>query len=66
MNDIEYIKKLEEVIMIDTEKIKENGWKYAGDCQNIIIDDDILSEMRGTNKEYCKEFIKKRFNNMQN
>lgn len=50
--------------MIDTEKIKENGWKYAGDCQNIIIDDDILSEMRGTNKEYCKEFIKKKFNNI--
>lgn len=47
--------------MIDTEKIKENGWKYAGDCQNIIIDDDILSVMRGTNKEYCKEFINKKF-----
>lgn len=50
--------------MIDTEKIKENGWKYAGNCQNIIIDDYILSKMRGTNKEYCKEFIKKKFNNI--
>lgn len=47
--------------MIDTEKIKEDGWKYAGNCQNIIIDNEILSEMRGTNKEYCKEFINKRF-----
>lgn len=50
--------------MIDTEKIKENGWKYAGECQNIIIDDKILSIMRGTNKEYCKEFINKKFKNI--
>lgn len=48
--------------MIDTEKIKENGWKYAGECQNIIIDDKILSEMRGTNKEYCKEFYNIKIN----
>ncbi len=47
--------------MIDTEKIKENGWKYAGDCQNIVIDDKIISEMRGTNKEYCKEVLCKKF-----
>lgn len=47
--------------MIDTEKIKENGWKYAGSCQNIRIDDKILSEIRGTNKEYCKEFMNKKF-----
>jgi len=50
--------------MIDTEKIKENGWKYAGDCQNIIIDDKILSKMRGTNKQYCKEFINIEFKNI--
>lgn len=50
--------------MIDTEKIKENGWMYAGDCQNIIIDDKILSEIRGTNKEYCKEFINRKFKNV--
>lgn len=50
--------------MIDTEKIKENGWKYAGECQNIIIDDKILSEMRGTNKEYCKELLLKKFKNI--
>lgn len=50
--------------MIDTEKIKEKGWKYAGDCQNIIIDDKILSKIRGTNKEYCKEFINKKFKNI--
>ena len=50
--------------MIDTEKIKESGWKYAGECQNIIIDDKILSEMRGTNKEYCKEFINKKLKNI--
>ncbi len=50
--------------MIDTEKIKENGWKYAGDCQNIVIDDTIISEMRGTNKEYCKELLCKKFRNI--
>lgn len=47
--------------MIDTEKTKENGWKYAANCQNIKIDDEILSEIRGTNKEYCKELLCKRF-----
>lgn len=50
--------------MIDTEKTKENGWKYAGNCQNIKIDDEILSEMRGTNKQYCKELLCKRFKNI--
>ena len=50
--------------MIDTEKIKENGWKYAGDCQNIVIDDRIICEMRGTNKEYCKELLSKKFKNV--
>lgn len=50
--------------MIDTEKIKENGWKYAGDCQNLVIDDKIISEMRGTNKEYCKELLCKKFKNI--
>lgn len=47
--------------MIDTEKIKENGWKYAGKYQNIIIDDNIMSEMRGTNRQYCKELLCNRF-----
>lgn len=47
--------------MIDTEKIKENGWKYAGKYQNIIIDDNIMSEMRETNRQYCKELLCNRF-----
>lgn len=50
--------------MIDTETIKENGWKYAGDCQNIVIDDKILDEIRGTNKDFCKQFINQKFNNI--
>ncbi len=50
--------------MIDTEKIKENSWKYAGDSQNLVIDDKIISEMRGTNKEYCKELLCKKFKNI--
>lgn len=50
--------------MIDTEKIKEDGWKYAGSCQNIVIDDKMLAEIRGTNKEYCKNFMNKKFKNI--
>lgn len=50
--------------MIDTETIKEDGWKYAGDCQNIVIDDKILDEIRGTNKDFCKQFINQKFNNI--
>lgn len=47
--------------MIDTESIKENGWKYAGDCLGIKIDDVILGEIRGTNKKYIRELFLKRF-----
>lgn len=37
--------------MIDTEHIKEDGWKYAGDKLGIEIDASILCAMRGTNKK---------------
>ena len=50
--------------MIDTESIKENGWKYAGKCLGIEIDDAILSEIRGTNKKYIRELFGIRFNNV--
>lgn len=49
--------------LIDTEKIKENGWKYAGDCLGININDEILSEIRGTNKKYINKFLIDKFNN---
>lgn len=48
--------------MIDTESIKENGWKYAGDCLGIKIDDMILDEIRGTNKKYIRNLFAKKFN----
>ncbi len=47
--------------MIDTEKIKENGWKYAGECLGITIDNEIMSKIRGTNRQYIKEFLNERF-----
>lgn len=50
--------------LIDTEKIKENGWKYAGDCLGIKIDDEILSEIRGTNKRYIEELVNKKFDHI--
>lgn len=49
--------------LIDTEKIKEDGWKYAGDCIGIDIDYEILSEIRGTNKEYINKYLMDKFNN---
>lgn len=48
--------------MIDTERIKENGWKYAGKCLGIEIDDEILNQIRGTNKKYIREIFSKKFN----
>lgn len=48
--------------MIDTERIKENGWKYAGKCLEIEIDDEILNQIRGTNKKYIREIFSKKFN----
>lgn len=48
--------------MIDTEGIKENGWKYAGECLGIKIDDAILDEIRGTNKKYIRNLFLKKFN----
>lgn len=47
--------------MIDTESIKENGWRYAGKCLGIKIDNEILNKIRGTNKKYIKEFFSKQF-----
>ena len=32
--------------MLDTERIKENGWKYAGKCLGITITDEIISEIK--------------------
>ncbi len=52
--------------LIDTEKIKENGWKYAGDCLGINITDEILSQIRGTNKQYINKFLMDKFNNSFN
>lgn len=49
--------------LIDTEKIKENGWKYAGNCLGIDINDEILSEIRGTNKRFINNFLLNKFNN---
>lgn len=48
--------------LIDTEKIKENGWKYAGKCLGIEINNKILSEIRGTNKEYIKSYLFNKLN----
>ena len=45
-------------------EVTKISWKYAGDCQNIVIDDRIICEMRGTNKEYCKELLSKKFKNV--
>lgn len=47
--------------MIDTERIKEKAWVYAGNCLGIKIDDEILSQIRGTDKKYIKEFFCEQF-----
>lgn len=49
--------------MIDTEYIKEDGWRYAGNCLGIKIDEEILSEIRGTDKKFIESYLVSRFNN---
>jgi hypothetical protein len=50
--------------MLDTERIKENGWKYAGKCLEITITDEIISEIRGTTNKYIESYLGKRFNKL--
>ncbi len=50
--------------MLDTERIKENGWKYAGKCLGITITDEIISEIRGTTNKYIESYLGKRFNKL--
>lgn len=52
--------------MIDTEHIKEKAWIYAGNCLGIKIDDEILSQIRGTDKKYIEDFFSKKFQNCFN
>lgn len=47
--------------IIDTEHIKEKAWIYAGNCLGIEITDEILYQIRGTDKKYIKEFFDKKF-----
>ena len=49
--------------LIDSELIKENGWKYAGKQVGINIDDEIMLKIRGTNKAFIEKFLSDRFNN---
>ena len=47
--------------MLDTEHIKEEGLKYAGESLNVKIDDQTLTQIRGTNNKRLKEILGNKF-----
>lgn len=47
--------------MLDTEHIKEEGLKHAGKCLNVNIDNETLTQIRGTNNKRLKEILCSKF-----
>ncbi len=47
--------------MLDTEHIKEGGLKHAGEDLNVKIDDQTLTQIRGTNNKRLKEILGNKF-----
>ena len=47
--------------MLDTEHVKEEGLKYVGESLNVKIDDQTLTQTRGTNNKRLKEILGNKF-----
>ena len=47
--------------MLDTEHVKEEGLKYVGETLNVKIDDQTLTQIRGTNNKRLKEILGNKF-----
>ena len=47
--------------MLDTEHVKEEGLKHAGEDLNVKIDDQTLTQIRGTNNKRLKEILGNKF-----
>ena len=47
--------------MLDTEHVKEGGLKHAGEDLNVKIDDQTLTQIRGTNNKRLKEILGNKF-----
>lgn len=47
--------------MLDTEHIKEEGLKYAGECLDVNIDNQTLSQIRGTNDKLLRKILSEKF-----
>ena len=47
--------------MLDTEHVKEEGLKYVGENLNVKIDDQTLTQIRGTNNTRLKEILCNKF-----
>ena len=47
--------------MLDTEHVKEEGLKYVGESLNVKIDDQTLTQIRGTNNKRLKEILCNKF-----
>ena len=47
--------------MLDTEHVKEEGLKYVGESLNVKIDDQTLTQIRGTNNKRLKEILGNKF-----
>ena len=47
--------------MLDTEHVKEEGLKHVGETLNVKIDDQTLTQIRGTNNTHLKEILGNKF-----
>ena len=47
--------------MLDTEHVKEEGLKHVGETLNVKIDDQTLTQIRGTNNTRLKEILCNKF-----
>ena len=47
--------------MLDTEHVKEEGLKHVGESLNVKIDDQTLTQIRGTNNKRLKEILCDKF-----
>ena len=50
--------------MLDTEHVKEEGLKYVGESLNVKIDDQTLTQIRGTNNTRLKEILCNKFEDL--
>ena len=48
-------------LMFDTETVSRDAWRLAGEKLNLPVDDELFSEFLGTNANYIRNLIIKKY-----